>query len=158
MRQITTVLALDQATKTGYAIYRKGRIIESGTWKLPATNKHFVYEQKLKETIKKYAISNIVAEDVFFDERRPRAALSLCELHGILRLVMEMHDMKPITYVEPDQLKKSTTGNRWAKKAEMIEAVQSYGYTPATDDEADAIAIMLWYLDVMGMPIRHPTK
>lgn len=68
------------------------------------------------------------------------------------------NDIQTVAYVEPDQLKKSTTGSRWSKKAEMIEAVQSYGYTPATNDEAYAIAIMLWYNKIMSIPIRHPTR
>ncbi|OJU44305.1 MAG: hypothetical protein BGN96_01660 [Bacteroidales bacterium 45-6] len=152
------ILSLDQAAKTGYAIYHNGRIIASGTWKLPAKHKHLWYTRKLQETVKKYDITAIVAESGFFDCNRPRAATSLWELNGILQLVNGQNNMKPITYVEPDQLKKSTTGNRWAKKAEMIEAVKFLGYNPDTDDEADAIAIMQWYTKLMGIPIRHPNK
>ena len=40
-------------------------------------------------------------------------------------------------------IKKFMTGKGNANKDEIIAAVKRKGFTPATDDEADAIAIML---------------
>lgn len=54
-----------------------------------------------------------------------------------------------------------TTRNRATDKQRMINRVTALGYnleTPTADDEADAIGIMLYYLDSHDLPITHPKK
>src|SRR5262249_7334891 len=42
------------------------------------------------------------------------------------------------------------TGKGSADKAAVIEAVRARGYSPADDNEADAIAILLWAIETRG--------
>ena len=43
---------------------------------------------------------------------------------------------------------RSGKGN--ADKAAVITAIQAKGFTPADDNEADAIAILLWSIETRG--------
>lgn len=45
----------------------------------------------------------------------------------------------------PTTIKKFATGSGRASKAEMIEAVTQWGFKPANDHEADAIALMTYW-------------
>lgn len=45
----------------------------------------------------------------------------------------------------PTTIKKFATGSGRATKADMIEAVTRWGFDPATDHEADAIALMTYW-------------
>ena len=47
-------------------------------------------------------------------------------------------------------IKRFATGRGNADKAAMIAAIQARGFTPADDNEADAIAILLWLTDAQG--------
>jgi len=47
-------------------------------------------------------------------------------------------------------IKRHVTGRGNADKATVIEAVRARGYSPADDNEADAIAILLWALETRG--------
>ena len=44
-------------------------------------------------------------------------------------------------------MKRSASGKGNAKKDDMMAAVRSRGFTPADDNEADAIAILLWAME-----------
>ena len=52
--------------------------------------------------------------------------------------------------VPPKTLKKFATGNGNADKAAMVAAVRARGFSPADDNEADAIAILLWAIETNG--------
>ena len=47
-------------------------------------------------------------------------------------------------------IKKFLTGQGNANKPAMIAAAQTRGFSPADDNEADAIAILLWVLETQG--------
>ncbi len=47
-------------------------------------------------------------------------------------------------------IKRFVTGRGNADKAAVIEAVRVRGYSPVDDNEADAIAILLWALETRG--------
>jgi len=47
-------------------------------------------------------------------------------------------------------IKRFIAGKGNADKAAVIEAVRARGYHPADDNEADAIAILLWALETRG--------
>ena len=47
-------------------------------------------------------------------------------------------------------IKRFATGKGNADKAAMIAAVRGRGFEPADDNEADAIAILLWALETHG--------
>jgi hypothetical protein len=47
-------------------------------------------------------------------------------------------------------IKKHATGKGNAPKQVMIDAARAHGFNPADDNEADAIAILLWAIETQG--------
>ena len=47
-------------------------------------------------------------------------------------------------------IKRHITGRGNADKAAVIAAVRARGYSPSDDNEADAIAILLWAIETRG--------
>lgn len=154
-----TVLSLDIATNTGYAIYRNGKIIDYGLWAFKPNGKRFKqFRDKLLITIRDYHITQIVAEGIYKSPNRRNAYPVLSKFHEKLKYASSVTRV-PCKDISPIDAKKSTTGNPVAKKEEIIRVVQSYGYVLSgkkVDDMADAISIMLTYLKLNGMDIRHP--
>jgi len=56
----------------------------------------------------------------------------------------------PYQGVPVGTIKKFLTGKGNANKDAMIAAAQARGFSPADDNEADAIAILLWALETNG--------
>ena len=61
-------------------------------------------------------------------------------------------EMRGVPYqgVPVGTIKKHAAGNGNANKAVMVAAAQARGYSPADDNEADAIAILHWALETNG--------
>jgi Holliday junction resolvasome RuvABC endonuclease subunit len=62
-----------------------------------------------------------------------------CEQHSI-----------PYQGVPVGTIKRHITGKGNADKQAVIAAVRGRGFSPADDNEADAIAILLWAIDTLG--------
>jgi crossover junction endodeoxyribonuclease RuvC len=62
-----------------------------------------------------------------------------CEHHGI-----------PYEGVPVGTIKRHIAGKGNADKRAVIEAVRARGFNPADDNEADALAILLWAIDTQG--------
>lgn len=58
----------------------------------------------------------------------------------------------PYEGVPVGTIKRFATGKGNANKAAMIEAIRQRGFSPADDNEADALALLLWALDAKGGP------
>jgi Holliday junction resolvasome RuvABC endonuclease subunit len=56
----------------------------------------------------------------------------------------------PYQGVPVGTIKKHATGKGNANKAAMIAATKAKGFNPADDNEADAIAILLWAIETRG--------
>ena len=152
MKKIT-ILSLDQAQKTGYAIYRKGEIIKSGTWKLPDNRKYIRYFELLTKTIEKYGITEIVAEDILYHPQKQSVLLALGALRGILLERCDAYDIPKPTFIMPDEIKRFATNYKYASKENMIDAIKKKGYNPVDDNEADALWLMLYYLNQNNISI-----
>ena len=162
------ILSIDCATKTGYAIWRNGVIVASGTKRFHhlETKRITDYAEWLHKTLTKWGVTDVVAEDIYrtHDKQRDNAFMVLCELRAITILTSEELGSTP-AFVNPLAVKKyminGTTRNRTTDKQRMINRVTALGYnleTPKADDEADAIGIMLYYLDSHDLPIIHQKK
>lgn len=158
-----SIIALDTATKTGYAIYSNGKIIKSGTWKFSEKEREKELFLRLKRTVERYGVTMITAEDVFKGEKT--AYNVLCELRGVVRAVAQIYKLPEIVYIPPVRAQIFMWGRRCGidykgtEKRKMIEAVTRLGYQlekPTADDEADAIGILLTYLYSKGLPVIHP--
>jgi Holliday junction resolvasome RuvABC endonuclease subunit len=157
-----TILALDTATHTGYAIYKNGRITKHGTWKFKSESREWELLVKLEKTIEQEKITHIVAEDVYVDPRKPGAWQALTMLRGIIKAVQCEYECE-LSFIEYKAAKKCVCnlvhGSYLKGKEEMIWAVTRLGYelkTSTAHDEADAIAILITYLCGRRLPITHP--
>jgi Holliday junction resolvasome RuvABC endonuclease subunit len=57
------------------------------------------------------------------------------------------HHQIPYQGVPVGTIKKHATGKGNADKAAMMAAVRAKGFLPADDNEADALALLLWAID-----------
>ena len=168
------IFGLDLASvNAGWAIYKDGAITNHGVWRINQRSRFTDLESKLNAAIKKYHVSSIAAEGIFkSDDKRLQCAYEiLAKCHGVLQLVGERNGI-PITLIKPYQAKRQMWGyspsrhgrlTREQHKAAMIKAVTKYGYKLSTDrhgnysdDEADAIGILITYLKSEQLPITHP--
>lgn len=162
------VLSLDCATKTGYAIWRNGAIVKSGTKRFHHSECKRIkdYEKWLYNTLTEWGVTDVVAEDIYrtHDKQRDSAFIVLAEMRAITILKSGELGITP-AFKNPLAVKKhminGTTKDRKKDKQYMINRVTALGYkleTPTADDEADAIGIMLFYLYEYDLPITHPQK
>lgn len=162
------ILSIDGATKTGYAIWRNGAIVKSGTKQLSRKNGKRLneYRKWLLNTIAEWQVTNIIAEDIYREHNHlmDKTYKALSQIQGITEMVSEETHTES-EFINSLPVKRyminGTTRNRATDKQRMINRVTALGYnleTPTADDEADAIGIMLFYLDNHDLPITHPQK
>lgn len=160
------ILAIDGATKSGWAIWRKGKIVKSGTKRFNASTRLNGYYDWLMESIVKWKITDVVVEDVYREHTRimDKTFMALSKMQGVVEMVCYSKGIIP-EYADPIKVKRyminGTTRNRKRDKQRMVSRVTFLGYklqTSNADDEADAIGILLYYLDRKNIPIKHPKK
>lgn len=87
---------------------------------------------------------------VVFEEVRAHKGTAAAHTYGAflgqLTAWCEIHRV-PYQGVPVGTIKKHATGKGNAGKAEMIAAMRAKGFTPADDNEADALAILHWALE-----------
>lgn len=90
---------------------------------------------------------------VYFEEVRRHVGTDAAHLYGgflaTLTAWCEEHGI-PYQGVPVGTIKRHVTGKGNADKAAVIEAVRARGFSPADDNEADAISILLWAIETRG--------
>jgi Holliday junction resolvasome RuvABC endonuclease subunit len=148
------ILALDLGSATGYAIEKDGKII-SGVKKL-RHDKHasgvraLDFHRWLTQTIQEHSIDRVYFERVYVHSGTEAAHLYGYFMHT-LAAVCEEQCIKCVG-LSVGTIKKFMTGKGNATKEEMIMAARLRGFDPKTDDEADALAILLLALKTIGLP------
>ena len=137
------ILALDVATKTGYA-YSGG---DSGTWNFGIRSREDSIDRivKFHSQIKHFISNNPV--DIISIERTAgrfkKPLIVQSELHGVLKLLARDENIVIEEYSAKD-IKKFATDNGNASKSMMIEAAEErFGIKIIDDNHADA----LWLLE-----------
>lgn len=157
-----TILALDLGTNTGFAIY-SGKI-KSGTKNFKATrfqssDRRFVNFRKELEAIHKSLILGL--RMVYFEEVRKHIGVDAAHCYGgfkaILTTFCEDHEI-PYQGVPVGTIKKHITGKGNADKLSVIKAVQALGYNPKDDNEADAIALLEYAMQLEGITCNRKAK
>ena len=151
----STILALDLGTITGYAIAGADGDITSGTaefrldrWQ--SGGMRFLRFKRWLTEIKNQAGG---FDLVVYEQVRRHAGVDASHAFGgwlaILTAWCEHHN---IAYqgVPVGTIKRHVTGTGNADKAAVIAAVRARGFHPADDNEADAIAILLWAIETHG--------
>ena len=146
-----TVLALDIGTATGWAILRDGQI-SSGSVNFRSSRfegggmRFLKFRQWLTET--KHQAGGF--ERIAFEEVRRHAGIDAAHCYGGFLATLTAwaeHHRIPYQGVPVGTWKKALTGKGNASKGDVLAAVKSEGYAPASEDEADAIGIVLWTME-----------
>lgn len=160
------ILSIDLATKTGYAILENNVITEYGTKRFTSNHREEELYNWLYKIIREKHITGIIVEACYYDEQRPQAFKVLAGLHGVLRLVASRKELPPI--IEYDAIKyrrilnisynprRTKSEYRERLKQLSVNFVKSYGYDTNTDDEADAITMLMYHAKTNKIPIKHP--
>jgi len=150
-----TILALDLGTTTGWAMQLAGGAIESGTTSFRPSRYDGGGMRYLRFRGWLASVAADVAgiEAIYFEEVRRHIGTDAAHLYGgFLATLTAWCEQNGIAYegVPVGTIKRHITGKGNADKNAVIEAVRARGFSPADDNEADAIAILLWAIDTHG--------
>jgi Holliday junction resolvasome RuvABC endonuclease subunit len=149
------ILSLDLGTTTGWAMQLAGGVIESGTTSFRPSR----YDGggmrylRFRGWLASLAADAAGIEAVYFEEVRRHIGTDAAHLYGgFLATLTAWCEQNSIPYegVPVGTIKRHVTGKGNADKAAVIEAIRARGFKPADDNEADAIAILLWAIDTHG--------
>jgi Holliday junction resolvasome RuvABC endonuclease subunit len=151
----STILALDLGTTTGYATKPASGPIVSGTMgfkpnRFEGGGMVFLrFSHWLSELNEKAGPIDLVVYEEVRAHRGTMAAQIYGSFLGHLTAWSEFRDV-PYQGVPVGTIKKFIAGKGNADKSQVIAAVRARGYAPIDDNEADAIAILLWAIHTNG--------
>jgi len=149
------VLALDLGTTTGWALRGQDGGITSGTISFKPSRfegggmRYLRFRRWLAEIA---SLSGGLTRIPFEEVRRHVSTDSSHAYGGFLATLTAWCEQEAIPYegVPVGTIKRYATGRGNADKAAMIAAIQARGFRPSDDNEADAIALLLWATDTTG--------
>ena len=153
--ETASILALDLGSTTGWAIRNSRCRILHGTAEFRPTRfegggmRYLRFGRWLEQTLE--VTGGIDA--VYFEEVRRHIGTDAAHTYGgFLAALTSWCEAKGIAYqgVPVGTIKRFAAGKGNADKQAMIAAVRERGFEPADDNEADAIAILLWALETAG--------
>ena len=152
---MTRILALDVATKTGFA-RNMGDAILSGSlsFALRANDGPAMRWVRFRTWLNEMHTSGeigalYVEQPIAFDGRSGSTTLVLGGFFATLELWAHVHDV-PLTAVAIGTIKKHWTGKGSAKKPDMVRVARERGFRPKDDNEADALALLDYAMNVEG--------
>ena len=149
------LLALDLGTNTGWAMRGHDGLITTGTASFKPGRydgggmRYLRFTNWLTELDR---LSGPISA-IWFEEVRRHAATDAAHIYGgLLATLASWCEESGIPYqgVPVGTIKRHVTGKGNAGKQAVIEAVRARGFSPADDNEADAIAILLWAIETKG--------
>lgn len=159
------ILALDLATKTGFAHWRPGSPVILGTKDMPKTGADvgwFLDEfcKWLRPTIASMAPVRVVFEAPWIGPQTHQdTARKLMCLAGVTEMVSRWEGALCFE-ANVQEVRRHFIGNgrtpRKAAKAATIERCKLYGQKPRNDDEADAFALLDYYAAIRGAQVPWP--
>jgi Holliday junction resolvasome RuvABC endonuclease subunit len=151
------IFALDLGIKTGWALICNGLVKSGGvnfaTTKLAGYGLRFLnFRNWLAEMLGKHGVELVVFEDV-----RAHAGVFAAHAYGgFMAQLASVCEEQRVQYrgFGVKTIKKFITGSGNAGKQDVIEALQTKGYRPVDDNEADAIALVLLAKDKIASESR----
>ena len=149
------ILALDLGTQTGWALRTGEDRILSGT----ITFKPSRFEGggmryiRFTDWLAEIAMHSDGVRRVVFEEVRRHAGTDAAHVYGgFLATLTSWCEEYEVPYqgVPVGTIKRFATGRGNADKAAVIAAMQARGFHPADDNEADALALLLWATSSAG--------
>ena len=150
-----SILALDLGSTTGWAIRNSRCWILHGTVEFRPNRfegggmRYLRFGRWLDQTLE--VTDGIDA--IHYEEVRRHAGTDASHVYGgLLATLTAWCEDRSIPYggVPVGTIERFATGKGNADKQAMIAAVRERGFEPADDNEADAIAILLWALETNG--------
>lgn len=150
-----TLLALDLGTTTGWASHGTDGLITSGTVSFRPGRfdgggmRYLRFSNWLGELDR---LSGPVAA-IWFEEVRRHAGTDAAQVYGgLMATLTAWAEMRGVPYegVPVGTIKRFATGKGNANKDAMMAAARARGFSPVDDNEADAIAILLWAIETEG--------
>ena len=151
----STILALDLGTTTGWALRSHDGLITTGTASFRPGRfdgggmRYLRFTNWLTELDR--LSGPIVA--IWFEEVRRHAGTDAAHIYGgLMATLTSWAELRGVPYegVPVGTIKRHATGKGNAPKQAMIDAARTRGFNPTDDNEADAIAILLWAIDTRG--------
>ena len=150
-----TVLALDLGTTTGWALRAHDGLITSGTVSFRPSRydgggmRYLRFTNWLTELDE---LSGPIAA-IWYEEVRRHAGTDAAHVYGgLMATLTAWAELRGVPYqgVPVGTIKRHAPGSGNAGKAAMIAATRARGFNPTDDNEADAIAILLWAIETRG--------
>ena len=147
-----SILALDLGTQAGWALRDRDGGVTSGSESFKPQRfegggmRYLRFKRWLTEI--KQSCDGIDA--VYFEEVRRHAGVDAAHAYGGFMAHLTAwceHHQIPYQGVPVGTIKKHATGKGNANKDQMISAARLRGHAPADDNEADAIALLLWAIE-----------
>ena len=150
-----SILALDLGTSTGWAMSPPSGPIASGTMSFRPSR----YDGggmrylRFRNWLNQFVTGGDVIQAVYFEEVRRHVGTDAAHIYGgFLACLSAWCEENGLAYqgVPVGTIKRFTTGKGNADKAAVIAALRELGFSPTDDNEADALAILLWALKTNG--------
>lgn len=150
-----TILALDLGTSMGWAMSSPNTGIVSGTMSFRPGRfegggmRYLRFRSWLNEIHTRSAS----IDAIYFEEVRRHAGTDAAHIHGgFLGHLSSWCEAEMVAYegVPVGTIKRFISGKGNADKQAVIAAVRARGFNPADDNEADALAILLWAMETQG--------
>src|SRR5262245_31781297 len=154
-QQRRSSLALDLGTTTGYAIAAADGAIASGTVSFKPSR----YDGGGVRYLRFRAWLDSVATDaggigaIHYEAIRRHAGTDAAHVYGgLLATLTSWCEQRGVAYqgVPVGTIKRFIAGKGNADKDTVIAAIRARGFAPADDNEADALAILLWAIETQG--------
>ena len=150
-----TILALDLGTTTGWALRAADSLITSGTASFKPGRydgggmRYLRFTNWLSEIDR---LSGPIAA-IWFEEVRRHAGTDAAHVYGgLMATLTAWAELRGVPYAGTPvgTIKRHATGKGNANKDAMLAAASARGFSPADDNEADAIALLLWAIETNG--------
>ena len=149
------VIALDLGTITGWAMLNSDGVATSGTaafkpGRYDGGGMRYLRFRGWLEELRRCAGD---VQAVYFEEVRRHVGVDAAHIYGGFLATLTgwcEHRVIPYQGVPVGTIKKFIAGKGNADKQAVIDAVRARGFSPADDNEADAIAILLWAINTKG--------
>ena len=151
----SSLLALDLGSTLGWAVRLADGVITSGT----ATFRPGRFEGggmgwlRFRRWLDDMAASTTPLGSLVFEEVRRHAGTTAAHVYGgFLAHLTAWCEGSGVPYqgVPVGTIKRFATGKGNAPKDAVIAAMRTRGFTPTDDNEADALALLLWAIDAQG--------
>jgi hypothetical protein len=149
------ILALDLGTTTGWAVRTFDGLITSGTVCFRPGRfdgggmRYLRFTNWLTEVDR---LSGPIGA-IYYEEVRRHAGTDASHVFGgLMATLTAWGELRGVPYqgVPVGTIKRHATGSGNAPKPAMIAAARARGFSPADDNEADALAILHWALETRG--------